>query len=130
MKRITAPRAAEFTDRFAVYPESALEVVGETLFIDEDGDGAADYSTDRPDFDVRELNSTLVARWEYRPGSLLYLVWSQARDDETFRVGRGLPFGRGLGQAFDVPAHDVFLSSSAGGSSLLAGAARTCHPVA
>ena len=31
----------------------ALEIAGETVFIDEDGDGTADYSTDRPDFDVR-----------------------------------------------------------------------------
>ena len=93
-----------------MYPESALSVVGETLFIDEDGDGAADYSIDRPDFDVREFNSTLVARWEYRPGSLVYLVWSQARGRRDASAwGAGSPFGRGLGQVFDVPAHDVFL---------------------
>jgi len=33
-----------------------------------------------------------VLRWEYRPGSALFLVWSQARDEESsaadFSVGR------------------------------------------
>jgi hypothetical protein len=86
-----------------------VRVAGDLYTFDEDGDGAADYEIDRPDFDVREFNSTLVARWEYSPGSLVYLVWSQARNDEALRAGDGLTFGRGLGQAFRVPAHDVFL---------------------
>jgi hypothetical protein len=32
---------------------------------------------------VRELKSNGGLRWEYRPGSALFLVWSQARDDES-----------------------------------------------
>jgi hypothetical protein len=34
------------------------------------------------DFNSHALNSNLVLRWEYHPGSTLYLVWSQARDAE------------------------------------------------
>jgi hypothetical protein len=30
---------------------------------------------------VREFRSNLVARWEYRPGSALYVVWQQGRSD-------------------------------------------------
>jgi hypothetical protein len=33
-----------------------------------------------PDFNRQAFNSNVVLRWEYLPGSLLYLVWSQARD--------------------------------------------------
>ena len=33
-----------------------------------------------PDFDRQSFNSNIVLRWEYLPGSLLYLVWSQSRD--------------------------------------------------
>ena len=33
-----------------------------------------------PDFNRQSFNSNVVLRWEYLPGSLLYLVWSQARD--------------------------------------------------
>ncbi|MFQ6041683.1 MAG: DUF5916 domain-containing protein, partial [Candidatus Poribacteria bacterium] len=32
-----------------------------------------------PDFSRRSLRSNLVLRWEYRPGSALFLVWSQNR---------------------------------------------------
>ena len=42
-----------------------------------------------PDFHNRSLRSNLVLRWEYRPGSTLFLVWSQSRsasdDDIEFR---------------------------------------------
>ena len=33
-----------------------------------------------PDFNVRSLRGTAVLRWEYRPGSTAYLVWTQTRD--------------------------------------------------
>ncbi|OLC86343.1 MAG: hypothetical protein DMD38_09470 [Gemmatimonadetes bacterium] len=33
------------------------------------------------DFNLKFFNSNLVVRWEYRPGSTLFLVWSQGRDD-------------------------------------------------
>jgi hypothetical protein len=54
----------------------------------------------RPDFDFLQLRSTLVLRWEYRPGSSLYAIWSHGRtgggDNGHFDVGRGLS---GLGDA-------------------------------
>jgi hypothetical protein len=33
---------------------------------------------ENPDFSRRSLRSNLVFRWEYRPGSTLFLVWSQS----------------------------------------------------
>jgi hypothetical protein len=42
-------------------------------------DGINIYSFDRPDFSFREFRSNLVARWEYRPGSTIYLVWENNR---------------------------------------------------
>jgi hypothetical protein len=38
-----------------------------------------------PDFRRRSLRSNIVLRWEYRPGSTLFLVWSQSRSDRTDR---------------------------------------------
>jgi hypothetical protein len=110
LKRITDPRAAAYRDRFSVFApdQLALDSGSGVYHVDEDRDGSVDYSFDRPDFDVRELNTTLVVRWEYRPGSLLYLVWSQARDDDLLQPG-GVGFSRGIGDAFRAHAHDVFL---------------------
>jgi hypothetical protein len=48
-----------------------------------------------------------VLRYEFRPGSAAYLVWTDRRQD-----GRnpGDPsFGRDLGQLFEAPGDDVLL---------------------
>jgi hypothetical protein len=39
----------------------------------------ADYAFGNPDFSFRQFRSNLVVRWEYRPGSVLYVVWAQQR---------------------------------------------------
>ena len=41
--------------------------------------GGPSYTLPNPDFSIREFRSNLVARWEYRPGSALYVVWQQGR---------------------------------------------------
>ncbi len=33
------------------------------------------------DFNIKFFNSNFVVRWEYKPGSTLFLVWNQGRDD-------------------------------------------------
>lgn len=48
------------------------------------------------DFNVREIRSNMVLRWEYRPGSTLFLVWQQNRAGSSERgdlVGLGDLFG-------------------------------------
>jgi hypothetical protein len=64
------------------------------MLVDADGDGVADYSFEKPDFNFRELRSNVVLRWEYRPGSTLFLIWSHQRasdePDGRFRVGHDL----------------------------------------
>ncbi len=49
-----------------------------------------------------------MIRWEYRPGSALFLVWSQVRD-ETSLLGDDRDYRRNLDQLFAAPAHDVLL---------------------
>lgn len=43
--------------------------------------------TGNNDFNYRSLRGTGVLRWEYRPGSTLYLAWQQARSDYASGVG-------------------------------------------
>ncbi len=62
---------------------------------------------DNPDFRQRSLQSNAVLRWEYRPGSTLYLVWSQARDHET-EVPRFRPWGD-LSRSFTDQGSNIFL---------------------
>jgi hypothetical protein len=42
-------------------------------------DGAVAFTLPNRDFTVRSLRSNVVTRWEWRPGSTLFLVWQQNR---------------------------------------------------
>lgn len=54
-----------------------------TYSIDENHDGITDYSFNNPNFNFIQFRSNLVARWEYKPGSELYLVWSQGNTPDV-----------------------------------------------
>jgi hypothetical protein len=48
--------------------------------IDPDGTGPAkSFALNNPDFSQRSLRGNAVFRWEYRPGSVLYVAWTQSR---------------------------------------------------
>ncbi|MGH7615020.1 MAG: DUF5916 domain-containing protein, partial [Gemmatimonadales bacterium] len=73
-------------------------------------DGASTFGFGVPDFDVRSLRSNVVVRWEWQPGSTLYLVWQQDRfrnEVPSRDVGIG-----GLGDAFGITG-DHFLAVKA-----------------
>jgi hypothetical protein len=54
--------------------------------VDPDGAGpAAAFSFANPDLNQRSLRGSAVFRWEYRPGSVLYVAWTHSRaSDATF----------------------------------------------
>jgi hypothetical protein len=78
-KYITDPGADQFRDRFHVYSGNEITRVENSAEIDENLDGTVDYTFNTGNFNVQEFLSNLVVRWEYAPGSSLYLVWSQTR---------------------------------------------------
>ncbi len=47
-----------------------------------------------PDFNLRSVRGSAVVRWEFRPGSALYVVWNENRSDQVpygnFRLRRDL----------------------------------------
>jgi hypothetical protein len=52
--------------------------------IDADGAGPSNpFTLSNPDFNFRSLRGNAVFRWEYQPGSTLYLVWTQERTDQA-----------------------------------------------
>ncbi len=83
-KRVTDSRADRYEDRFHTFQKSEMyyDANYEAYQVDEDQDGLVDYYIELPDFNFKEFKSNLVIRWEYRPGSLIYLVWSQGRSVE------------------------------------------------
>ncbi len=76
-KYITDAKAEKFEDRFSTFTTPQLNLTEGTFNVDEDLDGNMDYSFLDPDFSFVQWRSNMVLRWEYIPGSELYLVWSQ-----------------------------------------------------
>jgi hypothetical protein len=107
-KRITSPRADRYEDRFKTFGDEIQFDEQEGIFnVDENLDGATDYAFSKPDFNFRQFRSNFVMRWEYIPGSTLFLVWSQGR---TREVSNGeFSFRNDLKDLFKVYPDNVFL---------------------
>ena len=108
-KQITDSRARDYDARYRLFSENELfyDEAARLFRVDESGDGIPDYSFGRPDFSFLQLRSNLVVRWEYRPGSALYLVWSQGRTGALQETD--FSFGRDMGNLFGLHPHNVFL---------------------
>lgn len=77
--------------------------------VDPDGQSgpASAFEFDNPDFNYRSIRGNAVLRWEYLPGSTLYLVWTQTRDDDRYEGD--FNFGRSMGRLFNRSADNIFM---------------------
>ncbi|MDB9842516.1 DUF5916 domain-containing protein, partial [Polaribacter sp.] len=78
-----------------------------TFLVDENSDNTTDYSFEKPDFSFVQLQTNLVVRWEYVPGSELFLVWS--RGSAGSQNANNSLTDSVRNQVLDVPAKDTFL---------------------
>ncbi len=89
VRELDQPRAADYRHRYQAYGDPVV--------------------TSNPGgFNFQEFRSNVVFRWEYRPGSTLFLVWSQGREGFAPAEG-GRSFGGDLDQLFRRRANDTFL---------------------
>jgi len=76
--------------------------------VDPDGPGpATSFTFDDPDFNFKSLRGNVVLRWEYLPGSTLYLVWTQNRTNED-NPGE-FQFSTDVDHLLSAPADNIFL---------------------
>jgi Domain of unknown function (DUF5916)/Carbohydrate family 9 binding domain-like len=98
-KYLTRPRDDEFT------PLDALQFNANDNSYRGAGINAVEFSN--PDFNFRSVRGSAVARWEFRPGSAMYVVWSENRADV---VPQGdFRFRRDFAALPHAPSEDVFL---------------------
>lgn len=69
--------ASNFDDRYVSYNTDQIVLEEGSYQVDENRDGTIDFSFFKPDFSFIQWRSNMVLRWEYTPGSELFLVWSQ-----------------------------------------------------
>ncbi len=105
-KQLNRPRSYDYL----IFGEegSSIEDNGDFYKVDPDGTGPApSFIIFKPDFNYKSMRGTFVLRWEYRPGSLIYLVWTQNRAD--FSHPGELALWRDLGDLFTAPGDNIFL---------------------
>ncbi len=110
LKKITNPTASNYFDRFTPLTGELMNFDSENdeYLVDEDHNGVTDYSIDNPDFNFVQLRSNMVLRWEYKPGSTLFVVWTQGRTDSPdFTEDNSI--GQIAKDIFDIQPHNVFL---------------------
>jgi hypothetical protein len=103
-KELARPRSYEF---LLTGPASVAADDPGSLTVTPATPGLAQLECPNPNFSLASLRGNAVLRWEYRPGSTIFLVWTQNRSDTsldgTFRVGDALD------RLFSAAANNVFL---------------------
>ena len=104
-KELDRPKSYDFN----IYGEGASTFDGETFIADPDGpEGpAAPIELWNPDFNFKSLRGNMVLRWEYLPGSILYLVWTQNRSDVT--EDGSFQFRRDMGDLWTAKPDNIFM---------------------
>ncbi|HEY5469669.1 MAG TPA: DUF5916 domain-containing protein [Bacteroidales bacterium] len=109
-KYISDPMAGRYQDRFWTYNTNQTAFNTDHYNIDENLDGKTDYTIGNNDFNVKQFLSNLVVRWEYSPGSTVFLVWSQTRS--YYSDSGQMDFFNNIGDLFNKgknTPHNVFL---------------------
>ena len=92
--------AMDYRNFKKLVPPDDFEYVDTSVYNENDEDN-------RPDRNWTSFSSNVVLRWEYRPGSTLFLVWTQSRETEDevddFR------FRRDWNNMFDTVPGNTFL---------------------
>lgn len=108
-KRVHQPNSETFSERFRLFEDSELSFNEEDNVweVFRSGNTDPDYDFGNPDFNIVEFRSNFVMRWEYIPGSTLFLVW--ANSSFNFDQSRNNSFGNLASQLGDLPGTNTFL---------------------
>jgi hypothetical protein len=105
-KELARPGSLDFN--YFGRDDSGISAEGGRYRIDPDGTGpAAAFYIDNPDFNYKSLRSTLVFRWEFKPRSILYVVWTQNRSDSSHPGS--FDFSRDFGNLVRASGTNIFM---------------------
>jgi hypothetical protein len=105
-RELAAPRTFDFL-RYGV-DVGSLSEADDGFRVDPDGSGPAQpFDLSDADFNRQSLRGTAVLRWEWRPGSTLFLVWQQSR--AAFGERGDFRFRHDLNDMFGAETDNIFL---------------------
>jgi hypothetical protein len=108
-KYVKNAAAESYQDRYHTFDRKAIhENMGDNrLEFDENGDGITDYSIYQPNFSFTEMRSNFVLRWEFKPGSIFYFVWTNGRSESISNSSRSLSYY--ANRLFSLAQENVFM---------------------
>ena len=93
--------------KFLTYGADIGEVVDGRIYPNGRGNGAISFADPRPDFNFASLRGNAVVKWDWRPGSTMYLAWQQTRNNSQ-PIG-DFAFSRDFGGLFGARPDNIFL---------------------
>jgi hypothetical protein len=92
-RELARPRTYDFLQYGSASSSIAYDSAARRFTVDPDGSGpAGSFGFDNPDFNLKSLRVNSVFRWEFRPGSTFYAVWTRQQLDNgqpgDFSLGR------------------------------------------
>jgi hypothetical protein len=107
-KELVRPRTFHFAEYGTALGTISRNAAEKQYIVDPDSDGTAEaFTFDDPDFSLRSLRVNAVFRWEMKPGSTFYAVWTrQQKDDANPGVFNA---GRDARAMLSAPGDDVIL---------------------
>jgi hypothetical protein len=103
-KQLARPKSYAFD----IFDPAFTTVSGDDISIDPDGSGPSlPLTFSNPDFNFKSLRGNAILRWEYRPGTTVYFVWTQSRS-QSETIG-DLQLGRSLARLWSEKADNIFL---------------------
>jgi hypothetical protein len=109
-KEFVAPRTVEKRIYDAAQLTATRDASGQIVSYSLDPDrnpATANFTFTNPDFNSSSLRGNAVLRWEYRPGSTLFLVWQQQRSG--FERYGDFDVSRDVDAIFKGRADNIFL---------------------
>jgi hypothetical protein len=107
-KELAAPRTYAFRPYNGAGSSFSYDAGNRSYAVDPDAFGpSSSFTFDNPDFNFKSLRLNAIFRWEFRPGSTLYAVWTEQREDEAFPGD--FRARRDLSRLFSASSDDVFL---------------------
>jgi len=106
MRELAKPASYDFN----VYGQNGSTIAESdgTYYVDPDGSGPAQpFSFPDPNFNFKSLRGDAVLRWEFLPGSTMYLVWTQNRSNSDFPGD--LAFYRDFRSLLSTKGDNVFM---------------------
>jgi hypothetical protein len=92
---------------FLEYGKDVGQIANGRIYPNGQANPAVSFAVPQPDFNIGSLRGNAVLRWEWRPGSTMYLAWQQTRND--FQPTGEFAFRHDLDTLFGAKPDNIFL---------------------